>query len=129
MKNSVYFAGRPLIFASIIFSVCLMTISCSKYDNSYSPNDPGNPGTTVNPNEVIMQGTAFSPASLSVKAGTKVTWRNNDYMAHTVTSDTGLFDSGSIGTSGSYSYTFTATGTYSYHCNFHSGMTGVIVVN
>ena len=129
MKNSVHYSGRPLIFAVFIFSVCLMTSSCSKYDNSYSPNTSANPNTPANPDEVVMQGTAFAPGSLTVMAGTKVTWRNNDYMAHTVTSDTGLFDSGSIGTSGSYIYTFSTAGTYSYHCNFHPGMTGTIIVN
>lgn len=124
MKNSVYFRGGSAVFATLIITIFLLANSCTKDSNN--PQTNTNPG---NPNEVVMQGMAFTPSSITVTAGTKVTWRNNDSLAHTVTSDNGLFDSGTIGASGSYSFTFTAKGTYAYHCTFHTGMTGVVVVN
>jgi plastocyanin len=71
---------------------------------------------------------AFSPATLTVSVNTTVIWTNNDTVAHTVTSTTGLFDSGSIGTGGTYSYMFTSAGTYNYYCTVHPSMTGKIVV-
>lgn len=70
----------------------------------------------------------YVPASLTVKAGQTVTWKNLDNIPHTVTSDTGLFASGSIPVNGVYSYTFTKGGTFTYFCDYHSWMTGTIVV-
>lgn len=79
-------------------------------------------------NSVAIANFAFSPASLTVKVGTKVTWTNNDSAAHTVTADQGAFDSGTLSPGGSYSFTFTKAGTYTYKCSFHAQMTATIVV-
>ena len=81
------------------------------------------------PVSVAIKNFAFSPATLSVKAGTKVTWTNNDSMAHTVTADSGLFDSGTIAPGASFSFTFASVGTVSYHCNFHPSMKGSVAVS
>lgn len=43
--------------------------------------------------------------------------------------DTGLFDSGTILTNGTYSYTFSTAGTYPYHCTSHSSMTATVKVS
>jgi plastocyanin len=72
---------------------------------------------------------AFNPVTITVAAGTTITWTNNDGVAHTVTSDTALFDSGSIPSGGTYSHTFSTAGTFAYHCKFHAGMTATVVVN
>ncbi|MEE1805921.1 cupredoxin domain-containing protein [Streptomyces sp. BE133] len=40
-------------------------------------------------NAVTIKNFAFSPAKLTVKAGTKVTWTNTDPDTHTVTSKQG----------------------------------------
>src|ERR1035437_10379072 len=88
--------------------------------------------TGTNPptaNEVFIQSMAFSPVTLTVTAGTSVKWTNKDAVAHTVTSDTGLFDSGNLSTNGTYSHTFTTAGTYNNHCTYHSSMTAKIIVN
>ena len=79
-------------------------------------------------NEVIMSGMSFSPATLTVSVGTTVTWVNNETTIHTVTSTTGLFDSGDMSKGKTFKYTFTQAGTYPYHCIHHSGMNGTIVV-
>ncbi|MGA3149419.1 MAG: cupredoxin domain-containing protein [Acidimicrobiales bacterium] len=71
---------------------------------------------------------AFLPSPLFVPAGTTVIVTNDDTVAHTWTSDTGLFNSGAIAPGSSYRYTFTKPGTYSYHCSIHSFMTGSITV-
>lgn len=80
-------------------------------------------------NEVFIQGMAFNPATITVAANTTITWTNKDAVAHTVTSDTGLFDSGTILTNGTYSYTFSTAGTYPYHCTSHSSMTATVKVS
>ena len=46
----------------------------------------GAPAAPVAGNAVAITGFAFSPAALTVKAGTTVTWTNKDSDAHTVTS-------------------------------------------
>jgi plastocyanin len=71
---------------------------------------------------------AFSPATLTVKTGTKVSWTNKDTVTHTVTADQGAFNSGLLSPGNSFSFTFTQAGTYSYHCNIHHSMMATIIV-
>ena len=82
----------------------------------------------VAPNEVIIQSMAFIPVTLTVPVGTTVRWKNKDNVAHTVTSDTGAWDSGNIPVNGVFNFPFTAAGTYTYHCTYHPMMTGTIIV-
>lgn len=79
------------------------------------------------PRAVTISGSAYHPASISVKKGTKVVWTNKDDMPHTVTG-TGAFHSPTLGPGKSYSFTFTKTGTFSYHCKIHPFMHGTVVV-
>ena len=69
----------------------------------------------------------FGPQELKVKAGTTVTWTNEDDMPHTVVSPN-TFRSKVLDTEGAYSFTFTAPGTYKYFCSLHPHMTGTVVV-
>ena len=88
------------------------------------------PGSTqLGPNEVLIQGYAFTPGSITVTANTTITWTNKDGVPHTVTSDSGAFDSGTINTNGTYSHTFTSAGTYHYHCTVHPAMTATVIAN
>lgn len=82
-------------------------------------------------------GDAYSPAELTITAGTTVTWTNNDTMMHTVTSGPaannvgtadGLFDSGFLEPGASWSYTFTEEGVFDYHCTPHPWMIGKVTV-
>jgi len=70
----------------------------------------------------------YEPKALTVRAGTTVTWFNGDTMIHTVTSDAGLFDSGTVAPGLFYERTFDTPGTYAYHCTPHPTMTGTIIV-
>lgn len=76
---------------------------------------------------VTIQDDMFT-SPVAVKAGTKVTWVNNDTSVHTVVSDDGMFDLGEVTQNQTKSYVFDTPGTYSYHCSMHEGMTGVIIV-
>lgn len=81
-------------------------------------------------NTVEITNFMFSPASITVKKGTTVTWTNKDSAAHTVTesdSQTGP-SSDSLATGKSYSFTYTSAGTFKYKCNFHPDMQGTVVV-
>lgn len=71
---------------------------------------------------------AFSPDTLTVAAGSTVTWTNADGTTHTATADDGAFDSDRLAEGDSYEETFDEPGTYAYHCDIHRGMEGTIVV-
>lgn len=83
--------------------------------------------------EIWIYGREFSPVTLTIPAGTKVTWINKSSEQHTVSSNESLFNSfvyimGSI--TDSFSYTFTEPGIYNFYCQPHisSGMMGKIIV-
>lgn len=90
----------------------------------------GAPAVPVAGNAVSIQNFAFSPASLTVKVGTTVTWTNQDSDAHTVTSQGsgGPLNSAPLNTGKSYSYTFTKPGVYSYLCTIHPFMVATVTV-
>lgn len=71
---------------------------------------------------------AFVPATVTVKRGTSVTFKNDDQVAHTVTDDASAFDSGFIEPGASYSRTFDTAGTITFHCLPHPWMKGTVVV-
>ena len=91
---------------------------------------PAAGGAPVAANTVAIKNFAFAPAAITVKAGTKVTWTNQDSDAHTVTSqhNSGPLNSTALNTGQSYSYTFTKPGTYSYLCTIHPFMTATVTV-
>jgi plastocyanin len=113
-----------LILAVATAGVALASLSCSK-DSS---NPGGSSGGSTPPNTVVMMNTAFSPANLTVAKGTTVTWKNNDGFDHTSTSNTGVWDTGTIAGGASKTTNFPDAGTFDYHCAIHAGMTGKITV-
>jgi plastocyanin len=82
-------------------------------------------GTTT---PVSIQDFFFSPANVSVQAGSTVTWVNEGNVPHTVTSDDGQFDSGVLMPGDSYTVVFKGRGTITYHCAIHPSMTGSVTV-
>ena len=80
------------------------------------------------PPSFVVKDFMFAPTSLTVKAGSTVTWTNMDDEPHTVVSDTGLFRSGAMDTNESFSFKFDKPGTYHYACSIHPRMVGTIVV-
>jgi len=72
----------------------------------------------------------YQPERLQVKAGTTVSWVNDDEIFHTVTVDSKdrSFDAPLDGKGKSFSFTFTQPGIYSYYCDRHEHMRGEIEV-
>ena len=73
-------------------------------------------------------GQFYSPANFTIRLGATVTWVNHDSAPHTVTSTSGMFDSGNIDGGAVYEFTFTKPGTYQYTCSYHAWMKGTIIV-
>ena len=87
------------------------------------------PARSGNGAGVVIQTFQFKPTPLEVKAGTPVTWTNNDDIQHTVTSGTPegrdeRFDAPLMGKGA-----FKQPGTYTYFCARHQAMHGEIRVN
>lgn len=80
------------------------------------------------------EGAYFSPQSVTLSVGAKVTWVNSDTALHTVTSYNAtsagkpFFDSGTMASGQTFSYVFTGPGAYRYYCAFHTWMQGTIIV-
>ena len=96
-----------------------------------SPTDGAAPtiaATPVAANAVNIDNFAFVPATVTVKAGSTVTWTNKDEDPHTVVADGGAFRSEALGSGGTYSFTFPTAGTFDYVCSIHPFMRGNVVV-
>jgi plastocyanin len=80
--------------------------------------------------EVKIDNFSFTPVTLTVTAGTTVTWTNRDDIPHTVVSvdDPKAFKSKVMDTDERFSFTFSKAGTYTYFCSVHPKMTGTVVV-
>jgi amicyanin len=78
--------------------------------------------------EVKIDNFTFAPQSVTVKAGTTITWINEDDIPHTVAATGKAFKSKVLDTDDKFSFTFTTAGTYEYFCSLHPHMTGTIVV-
>ncbi len=70
----------------------------------------------------------FDPQTISVKAGTEVTWTNSDDATHTATADDGSFDTGDLDKGDSKSVTFDKAGSFTYYCRFHPFMKATVEV-
>jgi plastocyanin len=91
------------------------------------------PTPAPNTNVVLMQQGAdgrahFVPPTLTIHAGQKVTFYDNNAYPHSATADDGSFDTGVLSPGQPKSITFKKPGTYPYSDEFNSAMTGVIRV-
>jgi plastocyanin len=82
------------------------------------------------PNQIVIDNFTYSPASLTVPSGTRVTWVNHDDVPHTVTSPKTprILDSPTLDTDDTYTFEFKEPGTYEYFCAVHPKMTAKIIV-
>lgn len=102
------------------------TIKQVKFDLGAGLSQSGRSGTE---DSVKIKDFSFQPTTLTVPAGTKVNWHNQDSVGHTVISDDqGLFESMVLAPGDKYSFQFNNPGSYKYHCSIHPSMRGEIVV-
>ncbi|HYH87902.1 MAG TPA: cupredoxin family copper-binding protein [Solirubrobacteraceae bacterium] len=83
----------------------------------------GNSGSTT----VDIASFTYKPATVTVKAGDKVTWVNRDTAGHTATFKSGL-DTDRLEKGDRKALTFEQPGRYRYVCAFHAFMSGEVVV-
>jgi plastocyanin len=113
-----------------ILSAALTLLTALAVVVSTRPGLAANPADQSASAEVKIDNFSFSPANLTVAAGTTVTWINHDDIPHVVVSsdDPKVFKSKALDTDDRFSFTFTKAGTYPYFCAIHPKMTGKVVV-
>ena len=121
VKKYLLLITLALIVAPLVIAGCT-----SPFSNS-NPSSQSQI-STANQNSIVIKNDAYNPPSLTISKGATVTWTNEESEMHTVTSDTGVFDSGNMYQGDSYSLQFNDVGTFPYHCTPHHFMKGTMTV-
>jgi plastocyanin len=93
-----------------------------------SGNGPAPSGEAERSAKVEIVEFTYGPDPLTVQAGGKVIWLNQDTAPHTATADDGSFDTGVLERGKLKSETFKQAGTFTYHCEIHPTMHGTVEV-
>ena len=81
---------------------------------------------------VTLKNIAFTPATMRIRVGQKVTWKWADgpYVDHNLHSvGKNRFPGATARKTGIHTVRFTRRGTYRYQCTLHPGMTGRVIVS
>ena len=117
MKKRVYLTGAAVLVALATALVARSTaIAANAQQQAAAAAD------------VKIDNFSYGPGTVTVAAGSTVTWTNRDDIPHNVVSTEGAFKSKVMDTDERFSYTFAKPGTYAYFCSIHPKMTGKIVV-
>ncbi|MGI9185312.1 MAG: cupredoxin domain-containing protein [Solirubrobacteraceae bacterium] len=118
------------LFVAVVLAACGSSSSSSSHAAAKSPTTASAPatGSTAKVVSVSIKDYAFKPATITVPAGTKVTFTNHDQTAHTATSTAPAFDTGSVAPGASKAVVLHKPGTYTYYCQFHAFMRATVVV-
>jgi plastocyanin len=121
------------IFGLIALIVTSFTLlACGQKVQSTGPVNQSAPAAADNQSasaiQVKIDNFSFTPQTLTVSAGTTVTWTNSDDVPHNVVSTEKVFKSKTMDTDEKFSYTFTKPGAYNYFCSIHPKMTATVVV-
>ena len=122
----------PRVFAGLMV---LALAACGGNNSTMSPTTPtqttsgSNSATVTIPASSGVYGSGmstFSPGTVTISVGGSVTWKNNDAVTHTTTSDSPGWDQ-TVTAGSSVTQTFMTAGTFPYHCRLHS-MSGIVIV-
>jgi len=123
-----------LASATLVLLAVLALIAAAEFlphgSAGRSTNSGNSPAKTAT---VVIRGFKFEPATVTVRAGETVDWKNEDIVPHTATADAEvgdkpIFDSGTIDTGAVWRYVARKKGTYNYTCAYHPNMTGKLIV-
>jgi len=124
-KESPKMKKALLSITTVAVLVLLFGFSKSSHANSAASEQ----NSSREQYQIKIDNFSFGPATLTVPAGTTVTWINQDDVPHNIVSSEGkTLKSPVLDTDQKFSYTFTTAGTYSYYCGIHPKMTGKVIV-
>lgn len=117
LTRSIRISGRA---AALMVGALALVLTTSVWAGAQPKPAPGP--------RIEIRGHKYSPATVTVPAGTTITWLNHDDEVHTVFSTTQAFASPAVEKDETYSYTFSKPGTYTYFCTLHPLMTATVIV-
>ncbi len=120
MRDLVVFSSAALAAMLLL----ILGLSAATYGRPAA----GPPEDSNGKYRVSIDNFSFMPATLTVPAGTKVTWINRDDVPHNAISVDKKFASPVLDTDEEFSYTFADPGTYPYYCSIHPKMTAKVMV-
>jgi plastocyanin len=104
------------------------TTTTSEAAGEQSANALAPSGEAVHSAKVEIADFTYAPAKVTIQAGGKVIWLNQDSTEHTATLDDGSFSTGDLAEGKLESESFKTPGTYAYHCEIHPEMKGTVEV-
>ena len=135
---SILRIGAVGVVATLAFSACasgtLRTGKPVSAERTTPPAATGGPSGVTDPGngaegaDLTIKGFEFAPATITVKAGSTLTWTNLDLVGHTVTAVEGLFGSRLLQNGEVFEVTLDEPGAYAYFCAVHPVMSGTIEV-
>src|SRR3989304_9724785 len=131
-----------VVVGLIIYGLIYYFVLAKKGRYNYSASPVARPaaGSQTTPtaqtqNTVVLTSDGFSPATMTIKAGTTVTWSNQsgsdatvDSNPHPVHTDYSPLNLGSFPSGSTLFLTFDKAGTYGYHNHLGPPQTGSIVI-
>jgi len=91
-------------------------------------SEPAPSGEAAKSEKVDIVEFTYQPDPVTVQAGGKVIWQNQDSAPHTATADDDSWDTGTIEKGKTGSETFKEAGTFTYYCEIHPTMHGTVEV-
>jgi plastocyanin len=145
---------RMLVVLSLLTALGMLVTGCAAVGGGGAPTEteppttapggyygtPAQPGQQPAPQQpapqqpaagftqVDIRQSAYLPGSINIRVGQKVSWNNEDQVAHTVTAD-GLTFGKNLPTGAVFNFAFVKPGNFPYHCAIHPAMRGTVVVS
>lgn len=117
------------VLFSLLLSACnVITSSSGTQPPAVVVTETQAPAASVNEVLIIINKFKFEPRTITVKAGTMVTWINEDSFTHDIIGENNSFVSPSLLNGQKFSIKFEQTGTYNYYCGIHPVMKGSVIV-
>jgi plastocyanin len=128
--------GEPFIVSYTVYATVYPALTVNDVEAARA-NQTEIPAAniTIVSGSTFLNDTAYSPSPINVTEGSMVTWINDDFDSHTITSGTfgeddvgDEFNSGYMGPKKRFSHTFEDTGEFRYFCELHPNMVGTVTV-
>jgi len=120
-----------VLATALVAATAVVFVAHERQDGEPAAQQPGEPARAGD--KVQIKDFLYDPAALTVSAGTKLTFTNQDNAPHTATSGSsptadGVFDTGTLTKGQSKTISATKTGTFAYYCAIHPFMKGTVIV-
>jgi len=120
---------KPRLLLATVMLTALIAVGAAACSSGSSSSGSRTAAPAAATGTVVhIKNYAFSPSTLRVTAGAKVTFVNDDSMVHTATATNGSFDTGHINPGASKTVTVRGSGSIPYMCEIHQFMHGQLQI-